>query len=188
MRRVKGKSLEPILPFLMLDCMFQIYNKEIKPVQCRHEMKHLRKVWMRNYTTLNNQFFRAFNVAQRDEVIDKMDDFENYIQNDLMIAKVAVMNELSDLDFKDANICASCMLCNIFAQSAQIVWSKVYATRSGRNSENPYISGIEASCKRFMDLYHSTVSTRNVNPNNSKQIVTSVDILCHKMIKWLTTN
>ena len=36
-----------------------------------------------------------------------------------------------------------------------------------------------------MNSYHSAISSRNVNPNESKPIVDAVDVLCKKVIGWL---
>ncbi len=188
MKRIKGDGLDPILPFIMMDAMYQIYTKEIKPLPCRHELKHVKKTWIENYNVFNRSFFRAFNVEQQGEVIDMMDSFEQYIHNDMLIAKLAIMNEMKDLSTDDANVCASCVLCNILAQAAHIVWSKIFLNSRLKERTNIQIQGIEKCSTRFMNLYHSQISDRHVDPNKSKRIVDSVDILCKKMIKWLKEN
>ena len=45
MRRVKGEGYDAILPFFMLDSMYQILSKEISPIPCRQEQKLALKKW-----------------------------------------------------------------------------------------------------------------------------------------------
>ncbi len=185
MKRVQGHTLETILPFLMLDVNYQIFLKTVRPLESKHEMKLWKQRWIDAYNRLNKQFFRAFTVDEQNEVVDKMDDFDNWIANDVMIAKVQIMNFLQDLDFDIQKTCAELMIANIMAQSAQIVWGNCYKTSTLYNQKNMDIQAIEKASSRFMNLFHSAVSDRHVNPNQSKPIVAAVDVLCQKMIKWL---
>lgn len=188
MKRIKGDGLDPLMPFIMMDAMYQIYTKEIAPLPCRHELKHVKKSWIEGYNVFNREFFRAFNVDEQGEVIDLMDDFEKFIHNDVLIAKLAIMNELRDLPTEDASVCASCVMCNILAQAAHIIWSKIFGKCRLLNPAGKYILGVEKNSTKFMNLYHSRISTRHVDPNRSKKIVDSVDILCKKMVKWVKSN
>lgn len=188
MKRIKGDGLDPLMPFIMMDAMYQIYTKEIAPLPCRHELKHVKKSWIESYNVFNREFFRAFNVDEQGEVIDLMDDFEKFIHNDVLIAKLAIMNELRDLPTEDASVCASCVMCNILAQAAHIIWSKIFGKCRLLNPAGKYILGVEKNSTKFMNLYHSRISTRHVDPNRSKKIVDSVDILCKKMVKWVKSN
>ena len=185
MKRVQGHTLETILPFLMLDVNYQILQSTVKPIDSKHEMQTQKSRWSDASNRLYKRFFRAFTVDEQNEVIDKMDDFENWIANDVMIAKVQIMNFLQDLDFDIQKTCAELMIANIMAQSAQIVWGNCYKTSTMHNQKNMDIQAIEKASSRFMNLFHSAVSNRHVNPNQSKPIVAAVDVLCQKMIKWL---
>lgn len=185
MKRVSGTSLEPILPFFMLDAAYNLWRKDISPIECRHELKFLKKQWITRYGMFNRQFFRAFTVDEQDEIIDKMDSFDAYIENHVMVARVQIMNYLQDLEFEQAVRCASLIIINIMCQSAGIVWSHVYKNGRDRDRVNPDIQALEKLSSRFMNSYHSAISSRNVNPNESKPIVDAVDVLCKKVIGWL---
>ncbi len=185
MKRVSGSSLEPILPFFMLDAAYNMWIKDIQPIECRHETKRIKKEWVSRYGVFNRQFFRAFTLDEQCEITDKMDSFDSYIGNHVMVAKVQVMNLMKDLDTDQAIRCASLLIINILCQSAQIVWRHVYKNRRDRDRVNPDIQSLEKLSSKFMNAYHSGISSRNVNPNESKPIVDAVDVLCNKMIKWL---
>ena len=61
-----------------------------------------------------------------DFVIDMMDHYEAFIANDVMLMRVALMNLVKGLEFEEQGLIASLMLCNIFAQVAQITWSEIF--------------------------------------------------------------
>lgn len=185
MKRASGSSLEPILPFFMLDAAYNMWLKDVSPIECRHEAKKMKKEWVRRYTVFNRQFFRAFTLDEQCEITDKMDSFDTYIGNHVMVAKVQVMNAMRDLDTDQAVRCASLLIINILCQSAQIVWQHVYKGGRDNDRTNQDILALERLSSRFMNAYHSGISDRNVNPNECKPLVDAVDVLCQKMIKWL---
>lgn len=179
LRRERGHSLEAILPFLMLDVNYSIYQSTVRPIECKREMKMWKKRWIESYNRINRAFFRAFSDEEQDAVIGIMDDFSNYISNDVMIARVQVMNILKDLDLEHQKVCSDLVIANVLAQSAQVIWDKCYHTNSNDISSVIFASG------KFMALYHSSISREYVNPNESEQIVNAVDALCKKMVLYL---
>lgn len=185
MKRVSGTSLEPILPFFMLDAAYNMWLKDVQPIQCKHEAKKMKKEWVTKYGLFNRSFFRAFTLDEQCEITDKMDSFDAYIGNHVTIAKVQVMNVMRDLETEQAVRCASLLIINILCQSAQIVWQHVYKNSRNKDKTNPEIHALERLSSKFMNAYHCRISDRNVNPNESKPIVDAVDVLCNKMIKWL---
>lgn len=189
MRRVKGEGYDAILPFFMLDSMYQILSKEISPIPCRQEQKLALKKWKEAYTTFNRDFFRAFNQDQQDEIIDMMDSFESYISNDLMVARVSVMKELAryEIPFEHQKIVSACMLCHVLAQAAQIIWGAIYKNPRNIAKESPYIKAILKHSNTWMNLYFAKISDAHINPNDSEQICLAMDILCKKMVKFLKT-
>lgn len=189
MRRVKGEGYDPILPFFMLDAMYQILSKEIVPIKSRQEQKQALKRWQASYTAFNRDFFSAFNQEQQDEIIDIMDAFESYVNNDIIVAEVAVMNELAKLDipFEQQKVVASSMMCHVLAQAAQITWSAIYKNKYNVSKESPHINAILKYSSMWMNMYFSKVSNAHVNPNDSQQICDAMDALCRKMVRFLKT-
>lgn len=189
MRRVKGDGYDPILPFFMLDAMYQIMSKEIVPIKSRQEQKLALKRWQASYNAFNRDFFSAFSPDQQDEIIDLMDAFESYINNDIIVAEVAVMNELAKLNisFEHQKAVAASMMCHVLTQAAQITWGAIYKNKYNVSRESPHINAILKYSSMWMNLYFSKVSDAYVNPNDSKQICDAMDALCRKMVKFLKT-
>ena len=112
----------PLLPFLIMDCAYSEFAREIVPLDMRHTLKQMRKAWLADYHTFNSRLFHCLDAEQTDFVIDLMDQYEEFIANETMFIRVAVMNMVKGCDFDDQKIIGSLMLCNVFSQVAQIVW------------------------------------------------------------------
>ena len=189
MRRIKGNGYDAILPFFMLDSMYQILSKDIAPIPCKQEQKLALKRWREAYNSFNQDFFRAYSQDQQDEIIDMMDAFETYINNDVLIAEVAVMNDLAQhgIPFEHQKVIASCVMCHVLAQAAQITWGAIYKNSRNISKESPHIKAILKYSSTWMNLYFAKVSDAHINPNDSEQICTAMDILCRKMVRFLKT-
>lgn len=186
LRRTKGEdeSFAPLLPFLMLDAMLNLYEKDIKKIPCSQMMRHQRNLWTNNYSLFNRDFFSCFNQEQKDAIIDKMDEYESYLEHHIFIAKIQIMECINFLPMDKQNGVASCLLCNILAQSAQIVWRDIYKNGRMQGKENPYIRNIQKWSYEFMNTYYGG-ELPNVNCNESKGVRDAVTILCNKMVEFL---
>lgn len=186
MKKVSGNDndLAPLLPLLMMDLASTIWNGSIKKVESKFEMKKYKNEWEKAYHHFVSDFFRAFNQEQTDYLIDKMDEYENYIQNDLTIAKVHIMNQLSFEPLERQEILASAMLCNILSQSAQLVTMKVYKNVRGGDKENTWLKKCEVYAWQWMNAYYGT-GKPHININENEVATKAIDALCHKLILFL---
>lgn len=189
MRRVAGTGYDPILPFFMLDAMYQIMSKDIVPVESKQEQKLALKRWQMSYNAFNRDFFSAFDSDQQDKIIDIMDAFEAYINNDIIIAEVAVMDDLAkhNIPLDQQKVVASAMMCHVLTQAAHITWGAVYKNRYNVSKESPHIKAILKYSSMWMNMYFSKVSDAHIDPNDSQQICDAMDALCRKMVKFLKT-
>ena len=137
---IKGElhdnSIAPILPFIIMDCAYSEFNREIKPLKLHHKQQRLRGEWYANYHKFNSRLFSALNQEQTDFVIDLMDEYEGKINYDVMLMKVALMNLLKGLEFADQKIMAALLVCNIIAQVAQDAWGKGNRNIYGKADKN----------------------------------------------------
>lgn len=182
MRLVQGSTLEPLLPFFIMDVQFQIYCHDIAYLPVKYQMKQVRGKWIAAYNKFNKAFFNAFTQDEQDELIDKMDDFADYIQNDVMVAKVAFMDMVKDLPFERQGVIGACLMCNVLAQSAQVIWGKVYHDRHGVKETNGELRRIQICSYDFLNMYYR--EGRNISCDTPR-ITEAVNILCRKIVKWL---
>lgn len=181
LKRLKGERASPILPFFILDAMYNILTQDLATVPVKGETKKALTEWKHNYGLFNRSFFRAFTRDQQDEVIDIMDAFEKYIGNDITVTRVAVMNQLSKhgIESDGQRILASAVVANILAQQAGIIWEDVF------KRPNRYLSAIELHSKRWMQSYFLQHYPGHINPNEDEQICLAVDVLCKHIVQFL---
>ena len=192
--RIQGETLEPLMPFLLGDAIYQIYNKDIKPLPLKHEEKKVRGQWAKAYDRFNRSFFRAFSNEQSIEITDLMDDFEEYIANDLMVLRCQVLQILGDhIPFEQRQVITSALLCHVLAQAAQCVWKDVYKVRIIRNGKtlreegvgNPDLDGINRAAFLLATKMHCRVSDQYIDPNKCDGVPPAVQALCRRIYGWL---
>lgn len=186
---IKGRLGEndpaPILPFLIMDCAYSEFNTGIKPLKLHHELKRMRKAWLTDYHLFNKRLFSALDQEQTNFTIDMMDEYEALISNDVMVMRVALMNLVKGLEFDDQGIIASLMLCNIFAQVAQIAWSEIFRNGYGQKEKNPEL-------ERMKNLSHKLTNAivlipEHIDPNQDKALGAAVDAYMKRTTKYLNT-
>ena len=182
-RRLDGGGMTPILPFFILDAMFQIYSKVVAPMNVSHKEKQMRRRWIEAYNLFNRDFFSAFSQDQQDAIIDRMDDFGTFIHNNIEIARIQVMNIMGNDDTDTQMTISSIMMCNVLAQAANSVWTNTYVKKDGKPLRNRYIDTIERMSYKFMNAMHG--NRYRIDPNQNQSLCDAVQVLCRKMVKWL---
>lgn len=143
----------PLMPYMLMDAMNLIYDDYIKPLDLKHNLKHLRKQWHDAYLRLTSDFFRCFNVEQQSEVVEIMDNLSEHIHNEVELLRVAVMNHFMNVDASTRVTMSAILACNHLAQSAQILWKWVRRSNRGNKLPNPHIAIVENVSLRLFDEY-----------------------------------
>lgn len=199
--RVQGDSVEPLLPFLLGDAIYTIYNRDIAPLDLRREEKRLRRDWAEHYTRFNRPFFAAIGVDASDQVTDLMDEFENAIANHVMVLRSELMLLLQDVPFERRATIVSALLCHVLAQAAQCAWGNVYrvkkvlgASPSGRQmvihrpEKNMDLDAINRDAFALANIWHNSIEKALIDPNKTKGIPPAINALCRKIYRWLEDN
>lgn len=196
--RVQGDSSEPLLPFLLGDAIYTIFNQDIAPLDLRREEKRLRSNWSENYTRFNRPFFAAIGGDGSEQVTDLMDGFEAAISNNMMMLRSELMLLLGDVPFDQRKPIVSALLCHVLAQAAQCAWGNVYRVatlvkREGerkqvlvhRPEKNRYLEAINRDAYALANMWHSSINKALVDPNKTKGIPPAINALCRKIYRWL---
>ena len=200
--RVKGDSAEPLLPFLLGDAIYAIYNADIAPLDLRHEEKKIRSDWAAHYNRFNRPFFAAVGVQDSDQVTDLMDDFEETIANDVMVLRSELMLLLQDIPFESRKPIVSALLCHVLAQAAQCAWGNVYRVATlvrrlpngekkvlvHRPERNKQLDAINRDAFALANSWHNAIHQALVDPNKTKGIPPAVNALCRQIYRWLEAN
>ena len=199
--RVQGDSTEPLLPFLLGDAIYTIYNRDIAPLELRQEEKRIRRDWSENYTRFNRPFFAAIGMENSEQITDFMDDFEEAIDYNVMLLRSELMLLLGDVPFDQRKPIVSALLCHVLAQAAQCAWGNVYRVRKvlgqgpgGRTmavhkpEKNMHLDAINRDAFMLANKWHSRICEALVDPNRTKGIPPAVNALCRRIYRWLEDN
>lgn len=200
-RRVQGDSTEPLLPFLLGDAIYTIYNQDIAPLELHQEEKRLRNDWAKNYSLFNRPFFAAIGGEGSEQATDLMDDFEAAIANHIMVLRSELMLLLGDVPFDKRKPIVSALLCHVLAQAAQCAWGHVYRVGKvlgtgpdGRRmtvhkaEKNPHLEAINRDAFALANRWHTAINHALVDPNKTKGIPPAINALCRKIYRWLEEN
>ena len=185
-RRTQSGKMDntlPLMPFFIMDVVYQIYDKDIKDIECKHQMKRYRTQWVDNYNKFNHEFFRAFNDDQRDYIIDLMDEFAAYIHNTVVMMKSAVVNSFTqETEFEDKKNLASILTCNVLCQAAQHLYGDMYRNRYMQKEMNQHIAGVQQATYKFACWYPAG---KGVDLTASDKVMNMIDVLCKKIVYFL---
>jgi hypothetical protein len=178
-------DIAPLLPFIIMDCAQLEFSREVVPIGARQNAKMLIKAWQADYRMFNQRLFRTLDAEQRDFVIDMMDAYEDFIANEMMLMRVAIMDLVKECSFDAQKTVASLMLCNIFSQVAQITWGEIFYTKSGHHE-------VCAELERIRNRSHKLTNMvcfikDDVNPNTSTRLHDAIQSYISKTTKWLKT-
>ena len=194
---IQGNSAEPLLPFLLGDAIYTIYAKDIAPLDLPRREQIIRAHWVSNYNMFNRPFFQAIGVSNYDQLTDLMDDFEGYIELNMMQLRSELMLLLQDVPFDRRSVIVSALLCHILAQAAQIAFGNVYKNRQtvgvvrGRNlivekpRKNRHLDAINEDAFKLANIWHSDMSNNFQDPNKTKGIPAAINALCRRIYRWV---
>lgn len=194
---VQGESAEPILPFLLGDAIYCIYNKDIAPLELPRREAIIREHWRTNYNMFNKPYFQAIGVANQERLTDLMDDLEEFIAINMMQLRSAIMLLLQDVPFERRSVITSALLCHILAQAAQLAYGNVFRERRrvgivrGKSlivekpSKNRHLDAINDDAFRLANIWHSNMSKNLRDPNLTKGIPEAINALCRKIYRWV---
>ena len=171
----------PFMPMLLMDAMNLLYEEYIAPLPLKHREKHLRTQWHEAYKHYISQEFMAFDDDQKCEICELMNDFEEYINNEVEMFRVASMSKFMSYD-TDIRITLSAILaCNALAQSAQILY------KAQRRKENPYIASVESWSLKILNEYADKRIDRSVGQvdlNQYQDLNIASRKLCGKVVEF----
>ena len=185
MKRQKGndRDISPLPPLIIMDTALQLFNKYIRPVECKREMKMYKNQWARLYHEFNMMYFRYFNDEQRDFVIDIMDEFDEHIEKHLFICHIQIMNKVNFEPTDRQQVLAGTLLISILCQAARIIYDSFF-----RKSKIPMrcttLEQMDAVILKWQNLYYGTGKPA-VKVNDDKQVCLAVDVLLKNCVNFL---
>lgn len=173
------------LPYLLMDCQYQIYAEKIRKTDFKGYPKLICKRWTQQNSDFFKSLYKGLTPEECDTLNDMMNDFDEFIKQDAFMLKNHVMNCMPpNVDFERRMLIGDAMTCNILAQCAQIVWGSIFKTKCANADTNPFIKGVELLSHRLACEIHNC-DKQTVDLNNVENIRSCVDALKRKMVEYL---
>lgn len=130
--RKKGESIRLVLPWYIMDIVFQIYDKDIKDFDIKGKSQLLnrwRNKWKEAYNKFNKDFFDCFDTDQTNDIVERFDEFQDYVNHNLYILYIAILDVFerfeSDKDAKWQETAAKCFLAELLCSYAEKIWRDI---------------------------------------------------------------
>lgn len=185
LKREKGNDgdISPLLPLIIMDSAYQLFNKYINPVECKREMKMYKNQWKKLYHEFNMTYFRYFNEEQSDFVIDLMDAFDEHIEKHLFICHIQIMNKVNFEPTDRQKVLAGTLLISILCQAARIIYEGFFQ-KAKIPMKCTLLEQLDAIIIRWQNLYYGT-GKPNVKVDDDKQVCLAVDVLLKYCVNFL---
>ena len=185
LKREKGNDgdISPLLPLIIMDTALQLFNKYIRPVECKREMKMYKNRWIKLYHEYNMMYFRCFNEEQRDFIIDIMDEFDKHIEKHLFICHIQIMNKVNFEPTDRQKVLASTLLISILCQAARIIYEGFFQ-EAKIPMKCTILEQMDSAIIKWQNLYYGT-GKPNVKVDEDKQVCLAVDVLLKNCINFL---
>lgn len=197
--RNNGNDFTPLMPYMLLNVGFQIMTKHIpKKIKGNQEANKIRGMWKNEYDKYTREFLTAFPQGMKKEWIDdRADEIEEYLNNDLVIAKVTLMDCFKSEPLEVQDVVASALLYKALAVCAQTIHGLVYKTKptyakmSVGNTPYYYPSYQDEICipirniihwvEKWIDAYYLG---KEVNLSTKEKVDTAINVLCRRIASF----
>lgn len=186
--QVKGDGTQLLVPFYIMDICYQIYTKEVRNREFRHEARKYLTDFASEYKAFNWDLFRALDVDDAEFVTDEMDSLGVYLHNNIEICRMELYTSLDVYGEKARNILTSLLLCDLLCQISGILWTTEYTTLPYRKGEtNMHLKRMRKCLTKVMYSYERDLNVDFIcNLNNGERLNKACRVLVQKAMMWLT--
>lgn len=184
-RQYKGNkdNLSAIMHFFLIDASYQVFLSVKWPEDGKY--KNLLDVWRRGYALFFADFKTAFTPDQYNDILDKVDAFEEYIKHHLFIAEIAVQEAGNDEKIEIQVENSRCWLANLLANDAKDFYGEVWKTGLHQPLQNRYINQICHASKEYGRRYDRTLY---LTQKQIDRIQNSVQVIANKICEWVVND
>lgn len=174
-----GKSgNQPLLPFIMADALYIAHDTYLKG-RLRHKAKYHANKMMECYHKLNHDFFKAFSREEQNEIIDRMDKFDDYLHNDFEVFRMTVMKPIMHHPVETREIVSAMCIVKLLACHAEYIYSVIYRDSLGQVVPDKNIQGIKHHACEMFRQYSAIHGSDNINLND----IPVVQLCCNNISK-----
>lgn len=180
-------TVEVVLPYIIMDVEYQMYCKVIRPLECKYLLSASKKEWAQAYNKFNQPFFKAYRNYKNEEdvIISLMDSMGSYIERDILVAKISVMNVLMDNGYHPdvQDVIATCYVCDALAKAALVQIERTFGITPKCDSLRRNLKAISHHSILFGKEYVGGQVV--ITDKREEAIEKSFDVLVRKIVKWV---
>lgn len=151
--------IAPLLPYFIADCIYLTYDEYLSG-RLKQKEKYHGNLLMRAYHHFIHDFFNAFDERERDEVIEMMDCFNEYIHNDLEMLRLQVQKPFMEVNADLRALFSASAVCRVLSAHAEYAWQNMYRRDAARPIPNTYLAAMSnharelfRECSRYTPRY-----------------------------------
>ena len=181
----EGESYAPVMVFMLHDLIYQIVMTDVKKLELNGKAKKMRNEWVRLVHLEFKKFWDKLDDYRRDTLNDMMDEFSEYIANELLIVKCKIMDAVTFMSWEDQHHLADVQLINILSQLSELHWQSIIRERDQDRSKLKYNAAARYYSRGisgyYADKYHRTAEVEGT----LEPLMDAVTALDTKMVKWV---
>ena len=176
-------NLSAIMHFFLMDASYQTFLSVDWPAEGKYKV--FLDEWHKGYIHFFADFKAAYTKDQYSDILDKVDDFEEYLKHHLFIAEVAVQEAGNDEEMRIQIENSRCWLANLLANDAKDFYGEVWKTGLHQPMQNRYINKVCYASKEYGRRYDRTLmlSQRQID-----RIQDSVQVIANKICEWVVND
>lgn len=177
----EGNEAVVLYPFLLMDLEYSLWQEVIRPMKVKGMLKKRKSEWSEAYNRFNRELFIALDAEQTERFVDLMDEYERWMGNDVMVARVAAMDEIVrqtwDRPLEEQQVLSACLICNCLAQCANIAWEDTHLKKENRD-----IAAVERAALNFSDEYMKLIGDGScIKFSGSKRFEAAMNAITRKV-------
>lgn len=192
---VQGNTNEPIMPYLLADIMYQLFDEGVNSIQLKHRVRQMSKMWKQRYKHFNKPVFYYFKESEYIELTDLMDDLYDKLANEIIMLRSKIMLVLTGIDsFEHKQAISTLILCHIFAQYANCSYQNVFYKITHKSfgdieepESNPDLCYLRDLSYKMAMEYIKQIPGGELELNNV-DMSSMFSVIAKKIYKWLEEN
>ena len=156
-----GKTVYgPLVPYLLCDLVMITHDEYLKDLKGKE--KYHCKQMMKNYEWFIKDFFACFSDEYKDQAVELMDEFGEYLHNHLEIFRLSVMQPLMEYPSEFRTLLSAICVCRLLTSQADLVYSSIYYTPMGKKIKHPQLQAMEYHSRQMFVWFTKRDAGANV--------------------------
>lgn len=148
----KGSTNAPIMPNILADSLYLCWEENLKG-RLKQEAKMQANRMMAAYRRFNREFFASFDKQQTEACVNAMDEFSEFVDNELKLFRLAIRNRVKKLNAEHKEVISHIAVCNFLSSQANEMWGIIYRKPNGEKDVDDNLKGMQIAARQLLNAY-----------------------------------